>query len=62
MATTTALQADHEEVSRALAEKRPVDPEVAMRVYDRAAEARERLRRQGTTDLAVSVIREDREE
>jgi hypothetical protein len=62
MATTTELQADHEEVSRALAEKRPVDPEVAKRVHARAAAARELLRRCGPTNAAVSLIREAREE
>jgi hypothetical protein len=62
MSTTTELQADHEEVSRALAEKRPVDPEVAKRVHARAADARERLRKRGMTDVAVSLIREAREE
>jgi len=62
MSTTTELQADHDEVSRALVEKRPVDPDVAKRVHARAAEARERLRRRGVTNVAVSLIREAREE
>jgi len=62
MATTTELQSDHEEVSRALAEKRPVDPDVAKRVHQRAAAARERLRLRGMTDVAVSLIREARDE
>jgi hypothetical protein len=61
MATITNT-ADHEEVARALAEKRSVDLEVAARVHRRAAEARERLRKRGTTDVAVSLIREKRDE
>jgi hypothetical protein len=62
MSTTTELQADHEEVAKALAEKRPVDPEVLKRVRGRAAAAREELRKRGVTDIAVSLIREGREE
>jgi hypothetical protein len=62
MATTTELQADHEEVTRALVEKRPVDADVARRVHQRATAARERLRRRGVTDVAVSLVREAREE
>jgi len=62
MATTTELHSDREEVSRALAERRPVDPEVAKRVRERAAAARELLRRRGPTDVAVSLIREVRDE
>lgn len=59
---TTLETADHEEVSRALVEKRPVDPDVAKRVHARAAEARERLRKRGMTNVAVALIREAREE
>lgn len=62
MATTTELQFDHEEVSKALAEKRPVDPGVAKRGHERAATARERIRQRGMTDVAVSLIREARDE
>jgi hypothetical protein len=53
--TTTDL----EEVLRAAAEKRPVDPEVAKRVHARSAEARKRLPK---TNVAVSLIREHRDE
>lgn len=62
MSTTTELQADHEEVAKALAERRPVAADVATRVRARASEARERLRQRGITDVAVALIREAREE
>jgi hypothetical protein len=62
MSTTTELQADHEEVARALAEKRPVDSEVLKRVRARAAAAREELRKRGMTDVASALVREGREE
>jgi hypothetical protein len=62
MSTTTEVQADLEEVCRAAAEKRHVDPEVARRVHARAEAAREELRKRGLTDVAVSLIREAREE
>jgi hypothetical protein len=56
--TTTDL----EEVLRAVAERRPVDPEVAKRVSDRAAQVKEEIARKGITDLAVPLIRSGREE
>ncbi|HEX3872314.1 MAG TPA: hypothetical protein VHV77_17835 [Pirellulales bacterium] len=63
MSTTTELQADHEEVARARAAKRPVNPEVAKRVHERAERIRERLfREHGLLNVAVELIRETRDE
>jgi len=54
--------ADLEEVLRASKERRPVDPEVAKRVEQRAKVVKDQLRRNGITDLAVPLIRSAREE
>lgn len=60
MATTTE-NADHEEVARAAAERRPVDPEVSRRVRERADKMRkEILRTQGVQNIGVDIIREIR--
>ena len=62
MATATE-QADHEEIARAAAERRPVDPEVSKRVRERAEKIREEiLRTHGVLNVAVDLIREVREE
>jgi len=62
MATTTEV-ADHEEVARAGAERRPVDLEVSKRVRERAARIREEIvRSHGMLDVAVELIREARDE
>ena len=62
MATTTEI-ADHEEVVRAAAERRPVDPEVSKRVRERAERIREELRQKyGTMNVAVDLIRECRDQ
>jgi hypothetical protein len=62
MATATE-QADHEEIVRAAAERRPVDPEVSKRVRERAEKIREEiLRTHGVLNVAVDLIREAREE
>jgi hypothetical protein len=53
------MTTDLEEVLRAAAEKRPVDPDVAKRVHARSAEARRKL---PETNVAVSLIREARED
>lgn len=59
----TAIEtADLEEVCRAAIEKRPIDPEVSLRVRSRANAVREELRKRGATDVAVSLIREARDE
>ena len=63
MSTTTELQADREEVWRAIVEKRPVDPEVAKRVHARAEMVRARIiKERGILDVAVDLIREARDE
>jgi hypothetical protein len=62
MSTTTELQADREEVWRAIIEKRPVDPEVAKRVHGRAEEVRARIiKERGILDVAVDLVREARD-
>jgi predicted anti-sigma-YlaC factor YlaD len=62
MATATE-QADHEEIVRAAAESRPVDPEVSKRVRERAEKIREEiLRTHGVLNVAVDLIREARDE
>jgi hypothetical protein len=51
-------QADHEEIVRAAAECRHVDPEVSKRVRERAAAVRETIRQNhGVVNLAVRLIR-----
>ena len=61
MATATE-QADHEEVARAAAEGRLVDPEVARRVRERANKMREEiLRTHGVQDIGVDIIRQIRD-
>lgn len=62
MSTITELQADHEEVCRAAAEKRPINPEVSRRVRARADAVRAELRRRNIPEVAVALIREAREE
>jgi hypothetical protein len=62
MATATE-QSDHEEIVRAAAERRRVDPEVSKRVRERAEKVREEiLRTHGILNVAVDLIREAREE
>jgi hypothetical protein len=62
MATAVEMS-DREEVARAASEGRSVDPEVSKRVRERAAKAREELRKTyGVLDIAVGLIREVREE
>lgn len=58
----TELLADREEAARALAENRPVDPDVAERIHARYADARERLHNLGITIVAVSLVRSARDE
>jgi len=62
MSIAPDLHADHEEVCRAAVEKRAVDPAVSKRVRERAAAARERIRKNGMTNVAVSLIRDARDE
>lgn len=59
----TAIEsADLDEVCRAAFEKRPVDPAVAKRVRERADAVRKELKQAAPTDIAVSLIREARDE
>ena len=59
----TAMEnADHEEVARAAAERRAVDPEVARRVRERANRMREEmLRIHGVQNIGVDIIRQIRD-
>lgn len=58
---TTVENTDLEEVVRAAYERRPVAPEVARRVRERAEAVKAEIRRGPVTDLAVPLIRESRE-
>lgn len=59
---STHVMSDLEAVCAALAARQPVEPEVAKRVWQRAEAAKEEIRRRGVTDVAVSLIREIRDE
>ncbi len=41
---------------------KPVDPEVAQRIEERAEKVREVMRKKGTTNIAVDLIRESRDD
>jgi hypothetical protein len=58
---TQAMQ-DLESLCASAAAGRSVDPVVARRVQERAAKVREELRKRGTTNVAVDLIREVRDE
>lgn len=61
--STATEQSDHEEIVRAAAERRPIDPEVSKRVRERAERIREELRQKyGTLDVAIDLIREFRDQ
>ncbi len=61
MATTTD-QSDREAVLQAIADGRPVDPDVADRIRDRAVKARDEIvRRFGIQDIGTEIIREFRD-
>jgi hypothetical protein len=59
---TAVENADLEAICLALAEKRPVDPEVSKRVEERADKVRAEIARRGLTNVAVELIREARED
>ncbi|HEV7222165.1 MAG TPA: hypothetical protein VGN42_05645 [Pirellulales bacterium] len=58
----TEVMSDLEAVCAALAARRPLDPVVARRVQERAERVKEEIRRRGVTDIAVSLVREIRDE
>jgi hypothetical protein len=58
----TLEQADHQVMIDHAFKGTPVDPEVRKRVHERAERVREKLRVQGTTDVAVDLIRAHRDE
>jgi hypothetical protein len=60
-AATQEIQ-DLESLCASAALGRPVDPVVACRVQERAAKIRDELRTKGTTNVAVELIREIRDE
>lgn len=65
MSTETApadVMSDLEAVCAALAERRPVDPVVAKRIRQRAEKVKEEIRQKGITDVAVTLVREIRDE
>jgi hypothetical protein len=58
----TIEQSDHEEVARAASDRRPVDPDVARRIRERARKMREEiLRIHGVQNIGVELIRELRD-
>jgi hypothetical protein len=62
MSTTTELQADREEIYRAVRERRRPNPEVAQRVHERARKVREEIfRTHGLLNMAVDLIRATRD-
>jgi hypothetical protein len=61
MAIAPSIAADRQELLQAaLAGRRP-DPEVSRRVQERAAKAREEMKKRGLTNIAVELIREARD-
>lgn len=63
MATApTDVMSDLVAVCAALAQRRPVDRSVALRIHERAEQVKEDLRRKGVTDVAVALVRESRDE
>ena len=56
------LDLAYEEYALRVKAGQAVDPVVARRVQERAAKVREELRKKGTTDVAVALIREVRDE
>ena len=60
--TPAETTADLQAVLNALYSDKPLDPEVARRVDERAEKVREELRLQGVTDVAVELLRESRNE
>jgi hypothetical protein len=62
-ATAVSPEADLDAVVEALTAGKAVDPEVARRVRDRSAEARQKLlATRGVQDIGVAIIRELRGE
>jgi len=58
----TQEEADHRHVIEHAFKGKPLDPEVARRVHERAEKVREGMRARGVTIDAVELIRESREE
>lgn len=58
----TDVMNDLEAVCAALAQRRPVDPDVATRIHERAEKIKEEIRRRGVTNVAVALVRESRDE
>ncbi|MBS0209786.1 MAG: hypothetical protein JSS27_12625 [Planctomycetes bacterium] len=58
MSTTSDTKADLEEVVRAMVEKRPVDPEVAKRIHERAARVQVKFDYEASVEL-IRAIRDE---
>lgn len=58
---STEPMEDLKAVCESKAANRPVDPVVARRVQERAAKIKEEIRKRGTTNIAVELIREVRD-
>ena len=59
---TIDFQADLNALCESVAHNGPVDPDIALRVQERAEEVRVELRAKGTTKAAVDLIRQTRDE
>ena len=59
---TIDLQSDLNALCAGAANNTPVDPDIALRVKERADEVRAELRTKGTTKVAVDLIRQARDE
>ena len=62
MSIDISTTADLEAICHSLVTGRPIDPEVSNRIEERADRVREELKKKGVTDIAVSLIRETRDE
>lgn len=58
----TQEEADHRHVIEHAFKGKPLDPEVARRVHERAEKVREDMQARGVTVDAVELIRQSREE
>lgn len=61
MSIAPDITADRKELLQAAIEGRRPDPEVSRRVQERAAKAREEMKKRGFINIAVELIREARD-
>lgn len=58
----TDAKADLEAICESVYLHRPIDSSVVRRVRDRAEKVQEKLRKKGSLDIAVNLLRESRNE